>query len=198
MPTREQLLDLLPAFIRLDPIFRALAGQLGDVAEAYQAAIDDVIESFDLDQAVGVQLDKIGEIVQYERQGESDDRYRRLVRMQIQTILSSAGTTAVLLEIVRIWTDLDAPSYAEPESGRAELQIAAILELGLDDSGPLLTFLRRAKPGGVRLTLFEQDAHALLLDYEPGDEVDGELGILDYEPGDLVSEAAPVGYPEVV
>jgi hypothetical protein len=196
--TRDNLTDALPAFIRLDPIFRALAGQLGDVAEAYQAACDDVIESLDLEQAVGVQLDKLGEIVQYERQGESDDRYRRLVQMQIQTILSSAGTTAVLLEIVRIWTGQAAPTYVEPPAGRAELQIGAILEDGLEDAGPLLTFLRRAKPGGVRLSLLEEDASALRLDYEPGDEVDAELGILDYLPGDTVAEAASIGYAEVV
>ena len=131
---------------------------------------------------------KIGEIVQYERQGEADDRYRRLVRMQIQSILSSAGTTAVLLEIVRIWTDAEAPVYVEPPLGRAELQIGATLAAGLDDAGPLLMFLRRAKPGGVRLSLLETDGDGLLLDYTPASPVTG-AGLTDYTPASPVTGA---------
>ena len=139
---------------------------------------------------------KIGEIVQYERQGEADDRYRRLVRMQIQSILSSAGTTAVLLEIVRIWTDAEAPVYVEPPLGRAELQIGATLAAGLDDAGPLLMFLRRAKPGGVRLSLLETDGDGLLLDYTPASPVTG-AGLTDYTPASPVTGAGTLGYVEI-
>lgn len=191
--TRETLAGLLPHFIREDPIFAALTNTAADRSVALQAAITAILAGFDLEAAVGVQLDRLGEIVQYPRQGETDDRYRRLVQMQIRVILSSAGSAAALIEIVEIWTEATAPAYLEPPTGRAELMIGAALS-DLGDDAPLLLFLRRGKAGGVRLDVLESPAASPLIgDYEPGDVVIG-AGIGDYEPGDEAEGAALGGY----
>jgi len=66
--------------------------------------------AFDLDSTTGAGLDTIGEIVGLAREGEADDRYRTLLRIQIELILSSGregaewtGTSENILRICRLF-----------------------------------------------------------------------------------------------
>lgn len=66
--------------------------------------------AFDLDNTTGVGLDAIGDIVGLPREGEDDDRYRQLLRIQIELILSQAregaewtGTSENIIRICRLF-----------------------------------------------------------------------------------------------
>lgn len=63
-----------------------LAEAFGD----FQAVAFAVRDAFDVDTAVGVQLDMIGSVVGLSRQGATDDRYRVFLNIQIELLLSAA------------------------------------------------------------------------------------------------------------
>jgi hypothetical protein len=69
--------------------------------------------AFDLDTAEGVQLDRLGAILQLPRYGYTDARYRVLLQIQAQLVLSSTTTTPVILRIVELFTGHAPLAYAD-------------------------------------------------------------------------------------
>lgn len=104
--------DRLLMFVR-SPRFSGLVDALNDRTISLTDAAAQVAAAFDLDTAVGVPLDRIGEILQLPRFGYSDDRYRTLLQIQAQLILSSATTTPVILRIVELFSGHAPTLYAD-------------------------------------------------------------------------------------
>ncbi len=69
-------------------------GDLWDVAA-------DVKSGFDIDTAIGEQLNVIGRILNLDRHAFNDDTYRKLLKMQGKLVLRSTGTGENILEICR-------------------------------------------------------------------------------------------------
>lgn len=93
-PTNRKFRDLVCIFVEA-------LGDFKDVA-------DDVAAAFDLDSAIGEQLDFIGAVVGLPRQGFSDTRYRTFLQIQVDLLLSAArdeanwtGTHNNILKICR-------------------------------------------------------------------------------------------------
>jgi hypothetical protein len=85
---------------------------LGDYVDVAQ----DVANGFDLDTAVGDQLDAIGAVVGLPRQGFNDTRYRTFLRIQVDLLLSAVrddanwtGTGNNILKIVRTFIGAGGP-----------------------------------------------------------------------------------------
>lgn len=111
-----------------------------------------------VDSAIGVQLTMIGKIVGVDRNGVTDDEiFRRHVRAQIATN-SSDGLIEDLITVASLIVYDEDASFVIDNHGIAALTMSvegvsvtyAISEL-------LMTFLRRAVAGGVRLILETQD-----------------------------------------
>lgn len=88
--------------------FRDLICELAAGFGNFEDAAWNVAESFDLDAAVGDQLDKIGAVLCLARRGFEDDRYRVFLKIQRDLILSAkreganfTGTHNNILQIVR-------------------------------------------------------------------------------------------------
>jgi hypothetical protein len=185
------MVERLLQSVRAGPNFVALVTIFATRAKNLASLTDAVLSAFDLETAVGVQLDTLGVILQRPRLGHSDDRYRILLQIQVQLILSSTGTPAVLIEVVRLFTGVTPAVYTEHHPLRIEISA----QVSSDDTPELLGILREVKMGGVALTLHTHDADALTLDYHPGDTVDN-AGIIDYHPGDTVNDAGTLTYQE--
>lgn len=106
-----------------------------------------------LDVAIGQQLDDIGTIVQFFRDGANDDTYRRRLRARVK-VIRSRGSGDELLQITRLIID-DAlatvtlvPGYPAALVIRIDARPVAqeIAEMAID-------FLRKAVAGGVRIIL---------------------------------------------
>lgn len=189
MPTLTtlELQRRILGFVR-GPRLLALVGVHGDRTVADVAVARDIADSWGFDDAEGAQLDALGSILQLERAGEDDARYRVLLRMQAQVLLSSVGSTAVLENIATIWSGVEPVFYTEPPSGLGhEATIGVTVDL--DDYSPLLTFLRKAKVAGVRINVHVGDADALILDNWPNP------GILDYTPETPRAASGTLAYP---
>lgn len=93
--------------------YRALVGIIIERALAFIETVREIREAFDLTTATGDRLDRIGSLVYLDRLGLDDSQYRTAIQIRIQLILSSTGTTATILEIVRLFTGLEATEYGE-------------------------------------------------------------------------------------
>ena len=106
-----------------------------------------------LDVAIGKQLDDIGAIVQFFRDGANDDTYRRLLRARIK-VLRSRGTGDELLQITRlIINDATATVTLVPEYPAALVIRIDAQPLAQEIAEMAIGFLRKAASGGVRIIL---------------------------------------------
>lgn len=165
------MLTRLLMFVRHDPTFVSLVNTFGTRTELVRDAARTVIAAFDLDTAVGVQLDTIGAIVQRPRYGLADDRYRALIKAHIDLILSSTAGAETLLAVVLAITGSPAPEYSEHYP--AQFTIGALV--APEDVTLLRELLRQAKGWGIYggLSVYPEDATAtegVLLGDLVGDE----------------------------
>lgn len=163
-------------FTRGDTNFPLLVRVLAARVEAELYAAETVANAFDLDTATGYTLDIIGSTLQQTRKGLPDDDYRRVLQIQVQLLLSSVGTGAVLRRIVELWTDEQPEFYVEWQAAHV-LMTATVLSSRIDY---LLSMLNTAKPAGVTLTLLvtEAGADALTADSTIS-PIAGIVGVMD-------------------
>lgn len=86
-----------------------LAAEVGNIAGDEIATISDAIDSIDLASAVGVQLDRLGALLDMPRVALDDDTYRLVLQVAVQYVRSSgridgewAGTCSSVISIARI------------------------------------------------------------------------------------------------
>ena len=136
----------------------------------------DVTGAFDVDNGVGAQLDRIGGILQLDRiAGATDSRYRTLLRIQIELILSSGGTTNTIQRIVELYTGTAPTSYTEQYP--MGYTIGAVVGTSAE-AVELLTLLGRATAAAYGYALVATSLDALILDFA-GNAIAG-AGILDF------------------
>jgi hypothetical protein len=153
--------DRLLMFVR-NVKFKALAGIFATRTANLLAAIEAVRTAFDIDSATGVQLRRLGEILQRPWYGETDDRYRLLLKIQIELILSSAGTTPTIMRIVDLFTGEAPTEYSE--NYPMAYVIGAQVGNDVEDRDLLLQLLRDATCAAYGATVVMHDADALILD----------------------------------
>lgn len=91
-------LGYLPSQFFNSPVLREVITILLERVQKMQDVLDDVLSQRSIDNAEGVQLDGLGEILGVKREGLSDSAFRE--RLQIQKILNtSEGTYPVVLDL---------------------------------------------------------------------------------------------------
>lgn len=142
-----------------------LSGFVGVFGERTSDLIDVSIETcaaFDLDTAEGVHLDRIGAILQLPRYGYDDDRYRVLLQIQAQLVLSSTTTTSVILRIVELFSGHDPLSYADayPMGYRIGVELDDPTDAAL-----LMQILGNATAAAYGAQVIVADADSVIGDY---------------------------------
>lgn len=183
-------------FVRGDTNFPMLVRAFAVRTEGNLALMASLQEELDIETATGHRLDIIGDIVQVPRTGLSDDRYRDLLRIQIRLILSTAGNATGIIDVAEIWTNATAGYY--------EVYPAAVVvtvEEDPSETAYLMSLLRAAKPGGVRLIalISEDDGSGMICDsVGPGGAIAG-AGLTDsVGPGGAVTGAGTVAHVRVI
>lgn len=156
------MLSRLLMFVRYGERFRGIINAKATRTADLLAACRLITASFDLDTAVGAQLDRIGGIVQLARFGYEDDRYRTLLRVQIDILLSSTAGAETLLRVLDAITGAPATEYEEHYPAQFVIGGA----VASDDVSLLRDFLRRARGWGIYggLSVLPEDGLALLVD----------------------------------
>ncbi len=137
-----------------DPV--ALATAWLTQVQAIEDAFWDLLLQADLENAIGAQLDQIGELVQLARGVLDDTLYRPLLRAGIRARRSN-GTGEDLIAIATLALQGTGITFSLREGhGSAVIEPHAFLPEGFADV--FLRVLRLGKAGGVQLQLFTPPA----------------------------------------
>jgi len=116
---------------------------------------DAILKAFDIDQAAGAQLDAIGSLVGLSREGESDARYRTLLQIQIELILSQqregarwTGTGENILRICRLFIGPATPPVVLINTPPYDFTLT-VPTITLANAGRLFRFICKALYAGV-------------------------------------------------
>ncbi len=151
----EQMLARLPGAHQDATLLRGWLSIYGDRTQVLENVIRDINTAtlFDIDTAVGINLDQIGSIIEMPRDGRDDTAYRIVIRAQSQLILPERRTQRNLMKVVR--TLLDTPagniaySQASPKSFRLVVPSATLAQLI-----SWVPILRRTRPATYSALLF--------------------------------------------
>lgn len=105
-------LDRLVGRISRKPLVEALAASLPRQLGIAENVLDQLKNERSIDTAIGVQLDKVGEIVGEARQGRDDETYRQYIRFRV-FINISKGRPYDLIYATRFSTQADHVQYIE-------------------------------------------------------------------------------------
>ncbi len=140
----------------------AIVSAFGEQIQNAEDTLYDVLVQSAIDDAIGLQLDDIGDIVGQKRQGMEDAEYRTFVRARIKANRSS-GRPEELIEILYLILSGQPVPPSDPIMYR-ELYPASIeMESSEVTSSATIIwrdFLNRAKPAGVRLGFIYTEAAA--------------------------------------
>jgi len=132
----------------LEALTKSYLHQIQDLEDA----LFEIILERDLDNAVGVQLSTIGNIVQQPRTTNDDDRFRTAIRARIAINLSDA-TVADLIKVANLLLDEFGESYRLREEPPAQVRITIDDPLQSSDADLFHALVDEADAGGVRLVL---------------------------------------------
>jgi hypothetical protein len=136
-----------------------------DQLQELEDTLFNMLDQLGLDAAEGEQLDRIGTIVGLSRAtGQSDDDYRALIRVQIQSNLSN-GEIERLIAIVKAFTSSSIVKLTEVFPGEVNVHFDGEVV----NAAELINAADGAAAGGVRLLLFENPpAPVFTFDGPPG------------------------------
>jgi hypothetical protein len=133
------------------PRIEALLCALLESVQEFEDANWGVLTERVLDNAIGIQLDKIGQIVNLSR-GWPDETYRKLLRARV-LVLRSRGRWPDLLGILDAMSvSLATTTIEEPSTAAFTIELGEPLLVDIT-AGNVFGFLVQAKPAGVRFSL---------------------------------------------
>lgn len=94
------------------PLVEALIAALPNQLSILELVLDQLKNERSIDTAIGIQLDKVGEIVGESRQGRDDDTYRQFIRFRVFVNISK-GRPSDLSYATRFATQADDVQYIE-------------------------------------------------------------------------------------
>lgn len=137
---------ILP-FLRGRNMSALLAALIRPLQQAEDLAWE-VIDGLKLDNAIGVQLDRIGRLVSLPRQGVTDDeQYRAILRGKILVNKSKGKPENIFAALVAMLGEVP---FTFEEPGNATIVVTVYGVTGIAPVGTILRIASRAKAGGVR------------------------------------------------
>jgi len=175
----EEAIAHLIEFFRDGPRSQALLRAVHGYIQALEDTIWSTYTAFDLNTAVGDQLDKLGLQVGELRNDLSDTDYRNMIAVRIMVNNSQGG----LEELIDI-----ALALSPGADVFAQEQYPASVRMILDSYGtfgmrPMYSYLLQAKPAGVRLLLISGTPSVGAVDGTP---LGGTIGAVDGTPAGFI------------
>lgn len=150
-----EALSRLPARLRRRERFVALLSIFVSQVQELEDAIWGVLTKLSIDDGEGVILDMIGRVVKQPRPSAADEEYRRHLRAALATFRSK-GRIEDLITILKLLFEDDESVSIEIENQRiATVRVKVSSDDGVSAifADAIISFLRRAVSGGVRLIL---------------------------------------------
>ena len=144
----SRLIEQFKNKLDLEALLRSYLKQVQDLEDA----LFEIILERDLDNAVGVQLTTIGNIVQQPRTTPDDNRFRTAIRARIAINLSDS-TIEDVIRVASLLLQEFNETFEVRDEPPAQFRVTVIDPLQSADSDLLQLLLDEADAGGVRLLL---------------------------------------------
>ena len=112
--------------------------------QEFEDLCNSILNSLNLENASGVALDRIGELVGIDREGRTDEEYRNAIYIQIGA-LNSEGRYADISDLLDL-TGVSVEQYYEPAPASFRLSLGGIDSNKLENTAELISI---AKAAGV-------------------------------------------------
>ena len=149
----EQALARLTHQFKDSTKLRALLSALVAPSQEIEDALWQLLTERGVETAVGLQLDKIGEIVGQERGGLSDSVYRKYIRARIAANRSDGIVDDLIFVTRAVLNDDAAVIQIEPQYPAAVVVRVFSLSVTAETAVALIKFLKAAVAAGVRILL---------------------------------------------
>lgn len=143
------------------PYLLNLLETIGEGAQWLEDAADDVFWLLHVDHASGVQLDKIGALVDRSRDGLSDADYRNAIKVEARTLLST-GSADDMLELARAFMG---PGRTLSYHERYPASFMLVAEVSLAEAALFASLLSNVPAGGVGATLVRLPTPTTFVDF---------------------------------
>lgn len=120
---RDRALSLLASQFATAPRLQGVIGAIADQVQAIEDTLDDLILDRMVTQAVGAQLDRLGEIVVESRLGRADTAYRAAIRFKIG-LNASKGTPDEVMTYAQAFSGSSTVEYSEVYPAKIRLGLA--------------------------------------------------------------------------
>ena len=145
----EDGLERLLECFKFKPNMRATCAVILKRVQHIEDVLYQIYEGVWLDNAVGVQLDNLGDIVGEKRKGRQDEQYRLYIRARIK-INRSNGKIEDTLAVARLILESTAGVFYLPEHPAAYRVLISDTAIAASD---IATLLREVKPAGVQMNV---------------------------------------------
>ena len=136
--------DLTPSYLSLDPVSKGYTGAFHDEMQELSDTAKDMYSLYNIDDATGVYLDRLGKLLGLARTSSDDEVYRQALKTQISELLNS-GQIRVIKNLFKNLTGSDNVKLFE--------HYPAAFRLEVTTNNPILRALRpeidKAKVAGV-------------------------------------------------
>jgi hypothetical protein len=172
-----QAIDRLPELFKAKPNLTNLLTVWCAPIQEFENVLYALLIQRTVDVAIGAQLDQLGVIVDQDRNGLTDDDYRRYIRAAIRANLSD-GTINDLLVISRLIVN-DPTAVITFVPGYPGSGVISVTEIPFEDAiaTALAVFLRKAATAGVRIVLEYNVDTAARFDIDHFDTVGDTFGV---------------------
>lgn len=164
---------------------------LGDKYQELYDVFTDVEGAFDIDTAVGDQLDKIGEFLGFPRYGYGDSDYRKILKVIAAILFPNRGNAKTLLDICHALLDPDLEQLIYQENYPASY-IITLIGNNLPLIEALKILLPYGKPAGVGMHVVEAVVDAFKYDDADNPVLPAENGYSSEDDNSLGGEYAGI------
>lgn len=140
-----EIVDLLIQQFKNDPGMTGFASIFGAKVQEIEDALWQLYTLRGIDTALGAQLDNLGKVIGYPRQGLSDNDYRLRLKAKI-ALNRDSGTTAEILSIFGLLLPTLSLQLTETPPGGFELHVVGVIPgtISVSELGAILQSARAA------------------------------------------------------
>jgi len=139
---------------KADSGFAAILAAYGAQVQEIEDALYDIHVGYDLDNAVGDQLDILGKVVAQARDGATDAEYRPRIRARIRALLSSGSTEDLLAVLAALLGTEALGAFTHHYEGPQGQRLLVNSTLTADLAAVAGALIGRARAAGER-TIFD-------------------------------------------
>ena len=171
----NQAIELVGSKLSELPAVRALLSAYAKQTQAFEDDVWEVLNGavYDIDAAIGVQLDRIGVLVGQPRWGRLDGPYRKLIRARIGANVSKGTPEDIIAILLKLLTAPARVIYFQDGIAKAWIRTETVVDPDSDTIFAINESISASKPVGTIINWYAVSVTSIVPPFEWGSDGDG-------------------------